>query len=129
MNNNNVILSDENLNHLTHLIYETLEDHSVWEKFFNLLCESIGAFALHVVAHDKSNGALSYSAGFNMPPQGELDYLHKYQFIDPRVPALLPKPALEWIHDHEIVSEETMAVHPFYQEFMIPYGVKYFICY
>ena len=37
-----------------------------------------GAHAFHLVAHDKKNGALSYSAGFNMPAQGELDFLHKY---------------------------------------------------
>ena len=60
-----------------------------------------------------------------MPAQGELDFLHKYQFIDPRVPSLLLKSSLEWIHNHEFITEETMSTHPFYQEFMIPYGVKY----
>ena len=122
---NNKDLSNQNLDRLTHLIYETLEDYSVWDKFFNLLCDAIGAHALHLIAHDKKNGALSYSAGFNMPAQGELDFLHKYQFIDPRIPTLLAKSPMEWIHDHEFITEETMSTHPFYQEFMIPYGVKY----
>ena len=71
-------MSNQNLDRLTHLIYETLEDYSVWDKFFHLLCDSIVAHALHLVAHDKKNGALSYSARFNMPAQGELDFLHKY---------------------------------------------------
>lgn len=118
-------LSVTNLERMIHLIYQTIDDATLWDKFLADLCSVVGAKYLHLVAHDKSNGALSFSATTNMPPEGELDFLHKYQFIDPRVHHVLPKPELEWVRDHEIISEETMAVHPFYQEFMIPWGVKY----
>ena len=78
-----------------------------------------------MLAVDKRHGTLSYSDGANMPVQGELAYMQHYRFIDPRLPVILERPLGEWTHCHEIVSEEEVARHPFYQEFLIPYDRRY----
>jgi DNA-binding CsgD family transcriptional regulator len=78
-----------------------------------------------MLAIDKRHHTLSYSDGANMPVQGELAYMQHYRHIDPRLPVVLQRPLGEWTHCHEILDEEAVAVHPFFQEFLIPYDRRY----
>src|SRR5690606_30181 len=71
------------------------------------------------------HGTLSYSDGANLPVQGELAYMQHYRFIDPRVPVVLQREVGEWTHCHEILSEEEVGRHPFYQEFLLPHDRRY----
>jgi DNA-binding CsgD family transcriptional regulator len=81
--------------------------------------------SIHMLGTDKRHGTLSYSDGANLPVQGELAYMQHYRFIDPRVPVILQQPPGTWTHCHEVVSEEEVATHPFYQEFLIPHDRRY----
>lgn len=118
-------LSDENLNRLTDLLYQSLEDEITWEPFLQQLSDLMGTKVIHMVAQDKKNGAISFSAHANIPVEAEFAYLHKYQFIEPRLQHLADKATGHWVHDHETVGEAVMAVHPFYQEYLLPADVKY----
>jgi hypothetical protein len=70
-------------------------------------------------------GALSYSDGANLPVQGELAYMQRYRFIDPRLPLILERPLFSWVHCHEELDDEYVAHSPFYQEFLLPYDRRY----
>lgn len=105
-------------------LYEAVEHHQSWQPFFQRLSDQVGC-SIYALAIDKKHGALSYSEGANLPDEGELGYIQKYQAIDPRLPLLLPLPVNTWLHDHLLLDEAFVASNTFYQEFLIPLGMRY----
>lgn len=118
-------LSNKSYEMLLNLLYDTLEDHEAWDAFYIALCAAIETKPLHVLAIDKSLGSLSYSGGANFPPQGDLEYIQKYHLIDPRMQAVLLLNPHEWFHCHEKLNEAFVATSEFYQDFLIPLGLRY----
>lgn len=117
--------TDENLNHLINLLYQSLEDETGWEPFLHELNALLGTQVVHMIAQDKNNEAISFSSHANVSVESEFAYLHKYQFVELRLQHLIGKEPGYWVHDFETVGEEVMAVHPIYQEFLLPANVKY----
>lgn len=122
---NNNKLSDENVNLLTELLYQSLENEVGWEPFLHKLSEIVDIKVIHMIAQDKSNQAISFSEHANVSVESEFAYLHKYQFVEVRLQHLIDKPPGHWAHDFETVGEEVMSAHPIYQEFLAPADVKY----
>lgn len=118
-------LSEQSFHGLIDRIYEAAEEPQRWHDLYESLQSALGVKSIHMLAIDKRHRTLSYSDGANMPVQGELAYMQHYRFIDPRLPVILERPLGEWTHCHEILGEEEVAAHPFYQEFLIPYDRRY----
>lgn len=118
-------LSDESFNHLTEILYQSLEDEVGWEPFLHKLSEVMGIKVIHMIAQDKNNHAISFSEHANVSVESEFAYLHKYQFVELRLQHLVDKSPGHWVHDYETVGEAVMAEHPIYQEFLAPADVKY----
>lgn len=118
-------LSQARFDRIVNLIYDTLDDRGAWRRMLDSLHEAIGGRALHMLAFDGERGALSYSDGAAMAPQIDLEYIQKYQFIDPRVGLLRQQSTVGWLHCHEHFDDGFAASHPFYQEFLIPHGARY----
>lgn len=114
-----------NYDRLVHLIYETINDITQWEKVFSALREVLDCKVVHALAIDKHHGAMSFSTGANLPVDGELSYLQKYQFTDPRSQHWNALPSLGSFHDHELFDENYIEKSEFYQSFLLPYGVRY----
>lgn len=118
-------LSQDAFNSLIDTLYQTLEDYSVWNRFYDDIATVLDVHIVHMLGIDKAHGALSYSDGTNMPAHGELSYIQNYHFSDPRVPIVLGSEPMSWTHCHEVLDEVFVANDPFYQEFLIPYGLRY----
>jgi DNA-binding CsgD family transcriptional regulator len=118
-------LSEQSFHRFIDLVYEAAEKPERWRHLYEELQLALGVKSIHMLALDKRHGTLSYSDGANLPVQGELAYMQHYRFIDPRLPVILQRPLGEWTHCHEILTEEDVARHPFYQEFLIPYDRRY----
>lgn len=118
-------LSQTRFDRLVDLIYATLEDRNAWREFLECLNDAVGTRAVHLLAFDGSNGALSYSEGADMAPQIDMEYIQKFQFIDPRVELLRNQKESEWLHCHEHFDDAFVATHPFYQDFLLPHGARY----
>lgn len=118
-------LSDQNFDRLLHLIYETVENQGAWKELYETLAAVLDVATVHVLAFDKKSQALSYSDGANMPAEGELAYLQKYHFNDPRMELLMRLPVLEWMHCHEHFDDAYVAQSPIYQEFLLPFDRRY----
>jgi len=118
-------LSQERFERTLNLIYDTLDKGVPWRDVLECLHEAVGGRAIHLLAFDARNGALSYSDGADMAPQIDLEYIQKYQFIDPRVGLMRTRWDGDWLHCHEHFDEAFVADHPFYQEFLIPHGARY----
>ena len=119
-------LSQTKYDALVNLIYESIEHNDSWRRFFAEIREVLDLNVVHAMVVDKKHGALSYShSETTVPIDGELSYLQKYQFLDPRIATWLPLGSGEWAHDHEIFDERFVASSEFYQDFLLPHGVRY----
>lgn len=118
-------LSEQSFQRFVDQVYEAVEDPRQWRPFYEALQQALGIKSLHMLGMDKRHGTLSYSDGANMPVEGELAYMQHYRFVDPRVPVILERGVGEWTHCHEVVPDDVVARHPFYQEFLIPYDRRY----
>lgn len=118
-------LSQARFEHIVNVIYETLENRSGWRSVLENIHQAIGGRAVHLMAFDSRHGTLSYSDGADMAPQIDLEYIQKYQFVDPRIGLMATQTLDTWLHCHEHLDEEFVAKDPFYQEFLIPHGARY----
>lgn len=118
-------LSQARFDRLVNLTYDTLDDRAAWRPLLECLHEAMGGRAVHLLGFDTRHGALSYSDGADMAPQIDLEYIQKYQFIDPRVNRMRSQGIDEWMHCHEHFSDAFVAGDPFYQEFLLPHGARY----
>lgn len=118
-------LSQARFEHVLNLIYETLENRAGWRAVLEGMHAAIGGRAVHLMAFDGRHGTLSYSDGADMAPQIDLEYIQKYQFIDPRVGLMASQTLDSWLHCHEHLDDRFVSTDPFYQEFLIPHGARY----
>lgn len=117
--------SQQSYDRLVHLIYETINDINQWDEVFSALRQALDCKVVHAFAIDKQHGTMSFSTGANLPADGELSYLQKYQFIDPRSEHWNVLPSLGCFHDHEVFDDAYVENSDFYQSFLLPYGVRY----
>lgn len=118
-------LSQARFDRAVNLIYDTLDKRAAWRGVLECLHEAVGGRAIHLLAFDAVHGALSYSDGADMAPQIDLEYIQKYQFVDPRVGLMRTEWQGDWLHCHEHFDEAFVAGDPFYQEFLLPHGARY----
>jgi DNA-binding CsgD family transcriptional regulator/PAS domain-containing protein len=118
-------LSQSRFDQLVNLIYDTLDNKDAWRDVLDALQAATGGRAVHLLAFDGEHGCLSYSAGANMAPQIDMEYIRKFQYIDPRVKLLREQPIDGWMHCHEHFDDAFVAHNPFYQEFLLPHGARY----
>lgn len=119
------MLSEASFQNFIHRIYDAAEHPAKWRELYEELRVALGVKSIHMLATDHQHGTLSYSDGANLPVQGELAYMQRYRFIDPRLPLVLKRPVGEWAHCHEELGEDVVARDPFYQEFLLPYDRRY----
>jgi DNA-binding CsgD family transcriptional regulator len=125
MQSQSVDSSEASFHRFIDLIYGAAEQPQRWRELYEELRLALGVKSIHMLGLDNRHGTLSYSDGANLPVQGELAYMQRYRFIDPRTPVVLGRPLGQWTHCHEVLTDEIVATHPFYQEFLIPYDRRY----
>jgi DNA-binding CsgD family transcriptional regulator len=118
-------LSDQSYSDSLDQVYACLEDARGWRCLCEHLRAATGSESIHLFALDHRHGTLSYSDGANLPVDGELAYMQRYRFIDPRMPLVMQRAAHEWMHCHEWLDDEFVARDPFYQEFLLPHRRRY----
>lgn len=118
-------LSQQRFDRLVNLTYDTLDNKQAWSALLECLNEALDTRAVHLLAFDKAQGALSYSEGADMAAQIDMDYIRRYQYIDPRVQMMHAQGEDEWMHCHEHFDDAFVANDPFYQEFLLPNDARY----
>lgn len=112
-------------------IYRAATGREPWEKVLAAVADACGAFAVQLLAIDKRSSTLSSSAALfshvagAARPEHHLDYLRKYQHVDPRALLVVSPRDKDWFHCHEHVNEQQVADSEFYQDFLIPIGGRY----
>lgn len=118
-------LSQQRFDQLVGRIYDTLEDRGAWRAVLEDLNQALQGRAVHMFAFDNKHGALSFSDGADMAAHIDLEYIQRFQYIDPRVGLMMSTGMRGWMHCHEHFDDEFAATHPFYQEFLLPNDGRY----
>ena len=107
-------------------LYSAASGRIPWEEPLTALCQMMDTFAIQLMAVDRKTGGLLFSHVVGKStPLDHLAYIRTYNRIDPRLPILLSLPDTGWAHCRDHISDEVVATHPFYQEFLIPIGGRY----
>ena len=106
-------LTDSSFQRFIDIIYEAAEHPERWRRVYEELQLALEVKSIHMLGIDKQHGTLSYSDGANMPVEGELAYIQKYRFMDPRWSAILDKDVGQWTHCQDVVTEHEVATNPF----------------
>ena len=107
-------------------IYSAGAGRQPWDAALNTISDVCDAWAVQLMAIDKRSGTALFSHyGGIASPQAHLTYLRDYQRNNPRAPLVFAPIGPDWTHCHEAFSDEQVAVSPFYQDFLIPFGARY----
>lgn len=125
-----VVISEQQYEELVHLIYSSNERPQGWKDFCEKLATLYNATLVHILAVDKKYGAYSFSAigGPNDSIErsmGELAYIQTPTIEDPRFDVILNEQIQGWIQCHKFFSPEFVKTSRLFQEFLIPFDVRY----
>jgi DNA-binding CsgD family transcriptional regulator len=97
-----------------------------WESALEMLRLHFGAMAVALYGLFKQTRlvAFSHEAG-QAAPEATLDYIRKYQQMDPRMSLAMGEPVGAFVSLHVRLDDQFIAHDPFYQEFLIPYGMRH----
>jgi len=107
-------------------LYAAANGRADWQTVLGNVAELLGCLFVQVQGFDKRNGQLMFSStGGNVTPQATLEYFRYYNTIDPRPALGLATPVDQWMHCHEHLDDGYVASSVFYQDFLIPLGIRY----
>ena len=106
-------------------LYQAAAGMVPWNVALGALDDSVGAVVSQLVVVDKTNGHLVASEQPDHTPiVAVLDYIREYHRIDPHTAYMATRPIGETLHTIDVFPAATMADHPFYRDFWLPYNVR-----
>jgi len=97
-----------------------------WGEALRPVGTAFGAIAVVLMGIGKTSRAIlfSFECG-RLPEAASLDYLRHYHRIDVRAALVLDRPVGECARCCDYFDEAFVASNPFYQDFLIPYGIRH----
>ena len=97
-----------------------------WAAVLDDICSAFAGYNAHLMGLDLATGTMLFSQeGGNPPAQGTLDYIRTWHRRDPRAALVVGHEPGRWFHCHEHFDDAFVAANDFYQEFLLPYGLRY----
>jgi len=107
-------------------IYKAAVGSLPWTVALDALVHETNALGIFVVGIDRAEESVLFleRAG-SLPPAASLDYFCGYHAEDPVLRLLMAGEQGAWIETQKCHDEEFVATNFFYQEFLIPHGVRW----
>lgn len=117
---------DTEFDAIVQLIYRAAAGCESWTAPLGRIAESSAASVVTITEFDQHTGAVlfSYEAG-PRPPAAASEYIREFYRIDPRIALLRPLPLGKWVACQEHIDEASVARDPFYQNYLLRYGLRY----
>ena len=97
-----------------------------WPSALNLVSKITSCWVVQLMGVDLIEQRIQYSfEGGDAPAEPIVEYARRYHGIDPHLAGLMPLDSGLWYHSADHFDDAAVAVHPFYQDFLIPYGDRY----
>lgn len=110
---------------LLHAIYSVTDDPLQLKPALAMTVAAVGAVAGSFSVFDGNSQSVVMSITCGTPPLADFDYAERYAHLDPRTPAVMAAPLGQWTHCHDVCTPAFVHTSPFYQEFLIPYGLRW----
>lgn len=106
--------------------YEAAALRVPWAEPLQALAKGLDCMLVQIVGVDMARGQLSFSfEGGNPVPEGVLEYSRRFHKVDPHVQAIAEAPLGSPVSFSQVFDQAYIAHSPFYQQFLIPYGVRH----
>lgn len=118
---------DKQLDHLIGVLYETVLDPSRWREAVGLCGHYAGGVDGQLCTMDKKHliPTAFVLAGTTFSLEAGADYANYYIPIDPRNNMLNDAAVDKWLCCHHACDQNFVDHNEFYQDFLIPHGVRY----
>lgn len=121
-------VTEEAHDRLIESVYTAVQDPDAWNEVFTTLHESIGLDAWNLTRFDRGGDEVIQMlavGGKRMTPAAGALYESYYGAIDPLAGLVRRLPAGQVISCHRFFDERYVARSEFYQDFLLPAGVRY----
>jgi DNA-binding CsgD family transcriptional regulator/PAS domain-containing protein len=107
-------------------MYRAATGETPWREALNAINSVTGCWVSQLMGVDLATGRITYSyEGGDGYPEAIVEYVRHYHQIDPHLQYLIPLEPGHWYHSTDHYDDAAAAVHPFYQDFLIPFGDRY----
>ncbi|MGH1358514.1 MAG: helix-turn-helix transcriptional regulator [Burkholderiaceae bacterium] len=107
-------------------IYSAASGAIAWDTACSAISRAFNLYGVHIIGVDKKTGQLLFSwESDGFPEQCIFDYVTQYHPDNPRLPFALSLQGDDWVHDHVLFDDEFVKINPFFQDYAIPYGIRY----
>jgi DNA-binding CsgD family transcriptional regulator len=111
--------------HLVGLIYDSAADPSKRADLLRLLGECLRATEVRIVTRHLASGAVLHSPGCEPAGRHAKEYANGWAALDPHADMLARLPPGQVLRCHERFGPEFAAQNSFYQDFLIPRGLRW----
>jgi DNA-binding CsgD family transcriptional regulator/PAS domain-containing protein len=119
-------IQDENPDDLIASFYDAAVGRQAWPEVLDRLARRLDCSVVQIIGVDQAAGRLTYSYEAGKVPAGAVvDYAMRYHRNDPHVERMAGRPIGEVVSFSRVFDEAAVACSPFYQEFLLPYGVRH----
>ncbi len=106
--------------------YAAAAGQTPWEAMLHGLAGRFKLLLAQIIGFDTRLNRLLYSfEGGSGTAEGTLDYARKYHTIDPHVRLAGSLAVGQFVSFSEVIDANEVARHPFYQDYLIPYGGRH----
>lgn len=106
--------------------YDAASGRASWHSALHAIAARLDCALAQIIGVDLRQGRLIFTfEGGSASPEGVIDYARTYHRIDPHMPRVLVCPPGTLLAFSREFDAEFIDRHPFYQDFLIPYGVRH----
>lgn len=106
--------------------YDAASGHASWHRVLHAVANRLDCLVVQIIGVDVQQNRLTFSfEGGDGAPEGVIDYARTYHRIDPHARHLAPQPPGVLVAFSRVFDAELIDSHPFYQDYLIPYGVRH----
>lgn len=97
-----------------------------WHEALAPIARHLDAWAVKICGLNRDQDTVMYAheAG-SAPAEAALEYVREWHARDPRLPYLSSMEPGQWVSCHEVPDMCSLTGHPFYQEYLLPFGGRF----
>jgi DNA-binding CsgD family transcriptional regulator len=121
-----VAMSSLEADDLVASFYEAACGRTSWHTALHAVASRMDCLLVQIIGVDLQQNRLTFSfEGGNASPEGVIDYARTYHRIDPHVAPVVQRSLGAMVAFSREFDAEFIDTHPFYQDYLIPYGVRH----
>jgi hypothetical protein len=107
-------------------LYRAAHGQMEWRQALDPVAQLTNSWVVQVLGIDLATQGVAYTyEGGWSKSDAVVEYVRKYHALDPHLRGVLQNEPGDWWHSSDHFDNDAVAVHPYYQEFLLPFGHRY----